>query len=248
MWRVRSRPGRRIRRYPVLPSARWGRAHRPPMPRRSGWGQDPGQRPGGTPGHRRRPGFLSPRWACCASSRSRRSYPCGWSGVIPRVLRGYVPVCGAQRDRPLADRGVGSRVPDVLSGAPVIYPPLVALANDLGGLAAARVLSLCFMLGATSVLWGMTSRLADRRSAFFAAAFFAALGPTQSLGAFATPDAMALFLMTAAAWCVVAARDRADSTVLLLGGAGLLALANATSTRRGCSTRHHRPGGAERRG
>jgi hypothetical protein len=117
--------------------------------------------------------------------------------------------------------------PTYLSGAPVIYPPLAALANDLGGLAAARVLSLCFMLGATSLLWGMTSRLADRRSAFFAVAFFAALGPTQYLGAFATYDAMALFLMTAAAWCVVAARDRADSTWLLLGGAGLLALANA---------------------
>jgi MFS family permease len=118
--------------------------------------------------------------------------------------------------------------PTYLSGAPVIYPPLAALANDLGGLAGARVLSLCFMLGATTMLWGMTSRLADRRSAFFAAAFFAALGPTQYLGAFATYDAMALFLMTAAAWCVVAARDRADSTWLLLGGAGLLALANAT--------------------
>jgi hypothetical protein len=90
--------------------------------------------------------------------------------------------------------------PTYLSGAPVIYPPLAALANDVGGLAAARVLSLCLMLGATAMLWGVTSRLADRRSAFFAAAFFAALGPTQYLGAFATYDAMALFLMTAAAW------------------------------------------------
>ena len=118
--------------------------------------------------------------------------------------------------------------PTYLSGAPVIYPPLAALANDVGGLAAARILSLCFMLGGTSLLWGMTSRLADRRSAFFAAAIFAALGPTQYLGAFATYDAMALFLMTAAAWCVVAARDRADSTLLVLAGAALLALANAT--------------------
>jgi hypothetical protein len=118
--------------------------------------------------------------------------------------------------------------PTYLSGVPVIYPPLAALANDVGGLAAARILSLCFMLGGTSLLWGMTSRLADRRSAFFAAAIFAALGPTQYLGAFATYDAMALFLMTAAAWCVVAARDRADSTLLVLAGAALLALANAT--------------------
>ena len=118
--------------------------------------------------------------------------------------------------------------PTYLSGAPVVYPPLAALADDIGGLAGARILSLLFMLGATSLLWSMTTRLADRRSAFFAAAIFAALGPTQYLGAFATYDAMALFLMAAAAWCAVAARDHADSTWLVLAGAGLLALANAT--------------------
>src|SRR5215469_12487373 len=118
--------------------------------------------------------------------------------------------------------------PTYLSGAPVIYPPLAAIANDIGGLAAARILSLCFMLGATCTLWGMTRRLADSRAAFFAAAIFAALGPTQYLGAFATYDAMALFLMTAAAWCVVAGRDRADSTLLVIVGAALMALANAT--------------------
>jgi Dolichyl-phosphate-mannose-protein mannosyltransferase len=118
--------------------------------------------------------------------------------------------------------------PTYLSGAPVIYPPLAALANDVGGLAAARILSLFFMLGATALLWGMTARIADRRAAFFAAAIFAALGPTQYLGAFATYDAMALFLMTAAAWCVVAARDHADSALLVIAGGVLLALANAT--------------------
>ena len=44
--------------------------------------------------------------------------------------------------------------PKYFSGAPVIYPPLGALADSLGGLAAARVLSLLFMLGATALLWG----------------------------------------------------------------------------------------------
>ena len=43
--------------------------------------------------------------------------------------------------------------PKYFSGAPVIYPPLGALADSLGGLAAARVLSLLFMLGATALLW-----------------------------------------------------------------------------------------------
>ena len=114
-----------------------------------------------------------------------------------------------------------------LSGAPVIYPPLGALANDVGGLAGARILSMFFMLGATSLLWGMTCRLVDRRAAFFAAAIFAGLGSTQYLGSFATYDAMALFLMTGAAWCAVAARDHTDSNFIVLAGAALLALANA---------------------
>ena len=95
-----------------------------------------------------------------------------------------------------------------LSGAPVIYPPLAALADNLGGLAAARILSLGFMLGATSFLWALTTRLAGRLAAFFAVALFATVGATQYLGAFATFDAMSLFLLAAAAWAVVAAGQR----------------------------------------
>jgi hypothetical protein len=114
------------------------------------------------------------------------------------------------------------------SGAPVIYPPLAALAASAGGLAAARLLSLAFMLGATALLWGTTARLFGRRAALPATLLFAVLGPTQFLGAFATYDAMALFLLSASVWCVVRARDRDDSTLLLVAGAALLALANAT--------------------
>jgi hypothetical protein len=117
--------------------------------------------------------------------------------------------------------------PAYFSGAPVLYPPLAALANAIGGLAAARILSLFFMLGATALLWSMTVRLAGRLAAFFAAALFAALGPTQYLGAFATSDAMALFFLAAAAWCAVAAGKREDSAPLVLGGAALLIVANA---------------------
>ena len=114
------------------------------------------------------------------------------------------------------------------SGAPVIYPPLAALAASMGGVTAARLLSLGFMLGATGLLWGTTSKLFGTRSAFFAAALFAVTGPTQALGAFATYDAMALFLLAASAWCVVSAQDRDNSTLFLTGGILLLALANAT--------------------
>jgi Dolichyl-phosphate-mannose-protein mannosyltransferase len=114
------------------------------------------------------------------------------------------------------------------SGAPAVYPPLAAIAAHFGGLAGARMLSLAFMLATTCFLWGMTKRLFGQWAAFTAAALFAALGPTQFLGAFATYDAMALSLMAAAAWCVVAAHDRQDSSWLLIAGAVLLALANAT--------------------
>jgi len=72
------------------------------------------------------------------------------------------------------------------------------------------------------------SRDAVQAAAGCAAALFAVLGPTLRLGAFATFDAMALLLLAAAAWCVVSARTHDDSTRLLVAGAVLLALANAT--------------------
>jgi len=111
--------------------------------------------------------------------------------------------------------------PTYFSGAPVLYPPLGALANSLGGLAGARILSLCFMLGATVLLHGVTRRSFDRYSAVFAAALFAGLGSAQYLGAFATYDAMALFLLATATWLGVrAAACRSD-----VGKAGLVVLA-----------------------
>ena len=114
------------------------------------------------------------------------------------------------------------------SGAPVLYPPLGALADGLGGLAAARLLSLCFMLGATGLLWATTSRLIGQRAAFFAAASWVALGPTQFLGAFATYDAMALLLMALAAWGITRAALSEDHAGWLLAGIAALVLANLT--------------------
>ncbi len=114
------------------------------------------------------------------------------------------------------------------SGAPVIYPPLAGLADIVGGLAGARMLSLAFMLGATCLLWGSARRLFGRRAALGAVSVFASIGSTQFLGSLATFDAMALFLLALSAWLVISARDRADSTWLLMAAAGTLALANAT--------------------
>ena len=119
--------------------------------------------------------------------------------------------------------------PKYFSGAPVIYPPLGALADSAGGLAGARVLSLLFMLGATVLLWGTASRLYGQRAALFAAALFAVLGPTLHLGAFATFDALRVVLIALAAWCVVRAGDRGRGTRWMVAAGTALAVANAAA-------------------
>ena len=116
--------------------------------------------------------------------------------------------------------------PAYFSGAPVIYPPLGALADSIGGLAAARILSLCFMLGVTSLLWATTARLYGQRAALLAAGLFATLAGTQFLGAFATFDAMALFLLALAAWLGIRSADcqfRTRTALLVATGVTLAA-------------------------
>ena len=90
--------------------------------------------------------------------------------------------------------------PRYFSGAPVIYPPLVAVFDSLGGLALARCLSLLFMMGATSLLWSVTKRLYGGTAAFWACALFVLAGTGQDLGAFADYDAMAIFCTALAFW------------------------------------------------
>ena len=126
----------------------------------------------------------------------------------------------------------GTPVPDYpswFSGAPVIYPPIGAIADSIGGLTAARLLSLIFMLGVTAFVWSTTNRLlGDNRAAFFAAAIFAALAPTLHLGSYATYDAPALLLLVAAAWCAAGVRDGQHVARRIIAAGILLALANAT--------------------
>ncbi len=119
--------------------------------------------------------------------------------------------------------------PAYFSGAPIIYPPLGALADSVGGLAGARILSLCFMLGATSLLWATASRLYGKRAGFFAAGLWALLGPTLKLGAFATFDPMSLFLVALSAWCAVRGVERRDFTRWIAVSAAALILANAAA-------------------
>jgi Dolichyl-phosphate-mannose-protein mannosyltransferase len=121
--------------------------------------------------------------------------------------------------------------PSYFSGAPVIYPVIAAAADDVGGLTAARLLSLAFILLATVLLHGVTRRLFSSRAAgLFAAVLFAGTGSAQFLSGFATYDAMALLLLAAATWLGVVAADcrfPAGITLIVIGALGLAA-ANAT--------------------
>jgi hypothetical protein len=104
----------------------------------------------------------------------------------------------------------GSPIPDFpayFSGAPVIYPPVGALVDSIGGLTAARALSLGLMLGVTSLLWATTARLYGRRAALLASGLFATLAGTQFLGAVATYDALALLMVALAVWLGVRSSD-----------------------------------------
>ena len=100
----------------------------------------------------------------------------------------------------------GGAVPDFasyFSGAPVIYPPLGAAADSIGGLATARILSLACMLAATTLLYAVTRRQFGRGAAIAGSVVFAAIGPTQFLGALATFDALAVMLLALASWFAV---------------------------------------------
>jgi 4-amino-4-deoxy-L-arabinose transferase-like glycosyltransferase len=116
-----------------------------------------------------------------------------------------------------------------LSGAPVIYPVLAAMADHVGGLVAVRLMSLVFMLAATIFLNASAGRLFGYAAGLAAAGLFAGLGLTQDLGALATYDAMSLMLVAAAAYCAVRTgrAERHAGRWLLLVPVALLA-ANAT--------------------
>ena len=126
----------------------------------------------------------------------------------------------------------GAPIPDFptyFSGAPVLYPPIGAVADSLGGLVAARILSLGLMLAVTALLWAATVRLFGRRAALLATGLFATLAGTQFLGALATYDAMALALLALAVWLGVRAADCGPGarTALVIASAAALAAADA---------------------
>jgi hypothetical protein len=112
------------------------------------------------------------------------------------------------------------------SGAPVLYPPLAAAVDSAGGLAAARGLSLIFMLATTATVYLIGCRIFGRMAGALGALVFAVCGLVVHYGAFATFGPPALFLLVAATWAAFRIRDGSFSW--LPACALLLAAANAT--------------------
>ena len=116
----------------------------------------------------------------------------------------------------------------VLSGSPLIFPPLGAIANAIGGLAGARILSLIFMLGATALLYSVAHSLFDRWVALCSAVIWVVSEPTIKL-AFATYDPLSVFFIALTAWLIVQVAARKYRGEFILLAALSLGLANATT-------------------
>jgi Dolichyl-phosphate-mannose-protein mannosyltransferase len=88
-------------------------------------------------------------------------------------------------------------------GIPALYPVLAAAANSVGGLAAARAVSLLAMLITTALLYAMTRRLFNERVGLCATVLFCVAEGTDLAGHLATNDAVSLCLLALASWIVV---------------------------------------------
>lgn len=121
-------------------------------------------------------------------------------------------------------RGGGSPYYETwFSGAPVVYSPFAAMADYVGGLAAVRLMSAVFMQVAAVMLFLTGRRLFGYWSAVSACALWAGLSLTQVVGRNAVYDAMALMLMTVAAYCASRTTARDSAIWLLLTPLALLA-------------------------
>jgi multisubunit Na+/H+ antiporter MnhG subunit len=115
-------------------------------------------------------------------------------------------------------------------GVPLFYPVLAAMADAVGGLAAVRLMSIVFMLMATALLYLTARRMFGYWPAIGGAGLFATLALSRHVGASATPDAMSLALMAAAACCAVLASERSvQARRWLLAVPAALLAANAVS-------------------
>jgi hypothetical protein len=101
------------------------------------------------------------------------------------------------------------------SGAPDIYPPLAAIADNIGGFAAVRLMSLDFMLLATSMMFCVTRKLFGYWPAVLSCGLYAGLFVTQAVGRNIIYDAMAISVLSVAAYCAARAESGASAFWLL---------------------------------
>lgn len=116
------------------------------------------------------------------------------------------------------------------SGEPFLYPLLAAAVGGHFGLGAVRLLSLLFMLGATTLLWSSTRALFGRSAAIGATIVFGFAGPTLFLGHFAIYDVPAVLLYAASFRILIATARRSLWTVLLAVPTTVLAIATSYAT------------------
>jgi glycosyltransferase involved in cell wall biosynthesis len=119
-------------------------------------------------------------------------------------------------------------LPTFFSGAPTIYPIIAAWADSIGGLAGARYLSMAFMFIATLAVYASARHLWGRPAGWLAAGLWVTTQGVQYLGSFATYDAMALMLITVAAWIVVRFAGPGRVSNLIYLSAPVMVLADAT--------------------
>jgi 4-amino-4-deoxy-L-arabinose transferase-like glycosyltransferase len=94
------------------------------------------------------------------------------------------------------------------SGAPGLYPVLAAMADGVGGLEAARDVSLFFAVATTLAVYGIGNRLFGRLAGIIGAASFVLCGSVIYISHFATYDSMMMALVALAAWLAIASAQR----------------------------------------
>ncbi len=114
------------------------------------------------------------------------------------------------------------------AGAREIYPLIGAAVNSVGGLHAARIVSLCFMLASSLLLYQIGVRLFGRTAAVAGVALWAVSEPVLRL-AFATWDPLACLLIITSLRLAVQARDARRKGLLIAVSALTLALAGVTA-------------------
>ncbi|HEX4089384.1 MAG TPA: glycosyltransferase [Trebonia sp.] len=114
------------------------------------------------------------------------------------------------------------------SGAPQIYPVIGAVADKIGGIAGARILSMIFMLIATALLYAIGKRLFGAVAAFSGTALWVVTEPVLRL-TFATYDPMACVLTIASVYLALRSSQAARRGGLALASGLSLALASVTA-------------------